>query len=473
LNVLHLIPRLIGGGPEQSVLALAAETAALGVAHRHTLAVLDTPVAPRMVAAARRRGVGVAIRLDLPALHRLVAQADIVQIHYWNHPLLLALLRQTEFPPARIVLCARVLGTEAPQVLTAEIGRFADHLVLTSELSRDTAGARAAAAAGKPVTVIPGISDMGRLDGFVREPHPGCVVGYLGAVNDAKMHPRFPEMAAAVADPSVRFLICGGGGGEDRLRRRLHALGLAERAEVTGYVTDVRAALQRMDVFGYPLTPQTYATSEKALQEAMWVGIPPVVFPHGGVRLLVEHERTGLVAATEAAYVAAIERLAADTALRHRLGAEARRFARRNFDPAAWTRATVALFEDAASTPRRNRARLHAGVETAAAGFVAALDDRAGPFALSLAGCRSVDADAIAAADRAIARSSVLLAHGEGGIIHYRNAAPHDPHLRLWSGLLAEAAHDFALADREFEAAERCGMTDDRAAHYRRRARGW
>ncbi len=440
MNILHVIPRLIGAGPERSVLAIAAQTAALGVAHRHTIAVLDTPVAPRMLVAARRLNMRVLIRPDLATACDQVAAADVVQVHYWNHPLLLALLRQAALPPARIVIWSRVLGTTAPQVLTAEIGRFGDHLVLTSELSRESAGALAAAASGIPVTVIPGVADMGRLEGFVPEPHDGCVVGYLGTVNDAKMHARFAEMAAAVSNPSVRFLICGGGGGEAALRDRLGALGLAARAVVTGPVEDIRSVLQRMDVFGYPLTEHTYATSEKALQEAMWVGIPPVVLPHGGVRLLVEHERTGLVATTEAEYVAAIELLADDAVLRRRLGAAARGFAHEHFDPSRWTRTTIDMLERVAAGPRRTRAPLHPEARGAASGFVAALGDRAGPFAVSLAWPAHHNSAAVAAAHRAIAASHALLARGEGGVIHHRNEAPNDPHLRLWSGLIAASA---------------------------------
>ena len=106
--------------------------------------------------------------------------------------------------------------------------------------------------------------------------------------------------------------------------------------EIRGYVEDIRAALEEFDIFGYPLIEDTYATSEKALQEAMWAGIPPVVFAHGGVRCLVEHERTGLVVETEDEYARAIERLAGDPDLRRRLGDEARRFIRAAFDPARW-----------------------------------------------------------------------------------------------------------------------------------------
>ena len=466
MKILHILPRMIGGGPERSVLALASEMASLGDPCKNVIAVLDTPISRNMLLAARRLKIDVAVRPDQAVLQHLIIDADIVQIHYWNHPALLALLRGMKFPPARVIVCSCILGLTAPQVLTEAIGRFADALVLTSEASGESAGAVAARANGRLVVVLPGVADMRRLDGFTRRSHDDCVVGYLGVVNDAKMHPHFAQMAARVTHPSVRFLICGGGGGEDSLRRDLEALGLGPRTEIIGPVENIRPVFERMDIFGYPLAEQTYATSEKALQEAMWVGLPPVVFPHGGVRLLVQHERTGLVAQTESDYVAAIDRLAGDAGLRSHLGAEARKFARLHFDPRRWAQAAMALMNEVSSWSRRHRAPLEGG--EGATGFVAALGDLGGSFAASSAGPSPgrVDFEQIEIADNIIASSHAILASGEGGVIHHRNFASHDPHLRLWSGLLAEQAGNYDRARAEYEAARTLGLADARPARY-------
>ena len=464
MKILHILPRMIGGGPERSLLALASEMVALGFAYHGVIVVLDTPVSRSMLLAARRLKIDVVVRPDQAVLQRLILDADIVQIYYWNHPALLTLLRAMKFPPARVVVHSNILGLTVPQVLTEAIGHFADALVLTTEASKASAGALAARADGKLVVVFPGVADMRRLDGFSRQAHEGCVVGYLGAINDAKMHPNFAQMAARVRHPSVRFLICGGGGGEAALRRNMEALGLGTRIEIIGPIENIRQELERMDIFGYPLAEYTYATSEKALQEAMWVGLPPVVFPHGGVRFLVQHERTGLIAQTETDYVAAIDRLAADASLRLYLGAEARKFARRHFEPSRWAKETIALMDDIATWPRRDRATLEGA--NGAAGFVAALGELSGPFAVSLGGPGMADFERVETADNIIAKSHASLARGEGGVIHYRNAAPDDPCLRLWSGLLAEAAGNFDQARAEYEAARTLGLADSRPARY-------
>jgi glycosyltransferase involved in cell wall biosynthesis len=460
LNVLHIIPRFVGGGPERSLLAFAAADRAAAAGNRHIVAVLEPPVSPHMFLAARRLGVELRIRPEPGALVQLIAAADLVEMHFWNHPVLTNLLRTLPFPPARIRVWSCVLGTRAPQVLTEEIAGFADHLVLTSELSEESAGARVARDRGVPVNCIPGIADMERLSGFTRRRHDGICVGYIGVVNDAKMHPKFAEMTSSVRNPDVRFVVCGGGGGESELRRRFDALGVGERVDIRGHVENVREALGEFDIFGYPLAEDTYATSEKALQEAMWVGVPPVVFGHGGVRCLVEDNRTGLVVATEQEYARAIERLAQDPDLRRRLGEEARRFARTAFDPGRWHRAARQSASAMMAKPRRARPPLPGADDSAAVNFVRSLGNQAGSFAVSLAGPAKYSRKQIAAADREIAVASPLLARGEGGIVHYRNVFPHDGHLRLWAGLVSAVAGAQAPAAAEFAAAAALGLDD-------------
>jgi len=54
----------------------------------------------------------------------------------------------------------------------------------------------------------------------------------------------------------------------------------------------IKPVIETFDVYGYPLCADTYASGELNLQEVMYAGVPPVVFPYGGVKGLVEHDRT-------------------------------------------------------------------------------------------------------------------------------------------------------------------------------------
>ena len=382
-----------------------------------------------MYLAARRLGVGLLVQPSIDAIEKAAADADVIVIHYWNHPLLLSALGRADLGSTRIVVWSKVLGLHCPQVLTAEIGDFADVLVVTTERSRQS---EAATTCGI-VHTVPGIADMGRLENWRPVPHDGIHVGYLGLVSPVKMHPRFAEMCARVSDRSVSFVIVGSGGGEQKLHARAVDLGLDGRFACTGYTDDVSSALGTFDIFGYPLSIDTYATSEKALQEAMWVGIPPVVFPHGGLVDLVEDDVTGIVVNDEDGYVAAIDMLVGNRSLRRRLGDEARRMARSRFDPYTLAANWASAIAVALAQPARSRSPLYAN-KTGAELFVAANGIEAGPFAQSVeSGAQRLHADV------EIASSSPLVIGGDGGIAHYRNVWPEDPVLDRWVRLVANS----------------------------------
>lgn len=426
LSVLHVLPRCAGGGAERSVLAAIDQARSTGSLHRHTIVVLDGGVAPPLLFTARRCGATILVRPERAVLDGAWRDHDVVVIHWWNHPALASLLARDDLPAARVMLWAHALGLHPPQVLAGSVARFADLVVATSSLTLTSAELARLAATSR--RTIPGIADMSRLDGFVARPHDGICIGYVGVVNEMKMHPRFAELSAAVRGPGIRFEVFGGGGGEDELRRRVGMLGANDRISVIGHVDDVAAALGGIDVFGYPLRADSYATSEKALQEAMWVGIPPVVLSHGGAAELVHHEVTGLVARSDDDYVGMLERLASDGQLRDRLGAEARARVRRTHDPRRLTALWLAAIDDTASLPRRTRPAALSSTSPAHL-FADSLGEHGRAFHASLAGRPRAD-DAVAAAPELVARC-------EGGVNHFRNTYPHDPHLTRWASLLA------------------------------------
>ena len=169
------------------------------------------------------------------------------------------------------------------------------------------------------------------------------------------MHPRFAELSAGGSDArrALRHLWRRNVG--RRAGTAFQRARSAEQVRVPRTCRGLPEAFAEVDIFGYPLAPDTSATSEKAIQEAMWVGIPPVVLSGSGAVGLVEHERTGLVCDHEDDYPRAIERLAEDSRLRRRLGETARNFAHEHFDPA----------RNSAQAPRRLRG--HRGVTSSSA----------------------------------------------------------------------------------------------------------
>ncbi len=83
--------------------------------------------------------------------------------------------------------------------------------------------------------------------------------------------------------------------------------------------------LENLDVFVYRKHPGLFETGGTAITEAMAMELPVVIFPElCGVAELIEHGRNGFLVHNEADAIDVIERLAADPALRERVGRAAR-----------------------------------------------------------------------------------------------------------------------------------------------------
>jgi hypothetical protein len=186
-------------------------------------------------------------------------------------------------------------------------------------------------------------------------------------------------------------------------------------------------------MFVHPLAANGYATSEKALQEAMWVGIPPIVLEGTAAVGWVESEVTGLVAADVTMFAAHIDRLVRDVTLRRRLGDAARRFARVRFDPRRNAATLWEVVERRMTLGKRSRDALPHADASPSDRFLHSLGDLAGDFQRRLA--------------EPNVRADALLLRGEGGVLHHRNASSHDPRLDAWVGALLAA--EVIEAERE------------------------
>lgn len=456
IKVLHIIPSFAHGGAARALLGMA-KYSTRGSKFTHQVVSLR-PAAPFMVAAARRDGIEVLETADATALRAVLETTDITLAHFWNTPELYEWLR-SEIPPTRLALWLHVAGAHAPQIIARALIDYADCAVATSTnttaLFQNIANAR----------VITSGADWERLAGMQPVPHDTFNIGYIGTVDFAKMHAQYVSMNARANIPNVQFIVAGSGDAFTTLQRQAHTLGVAERFQWRGYVEDVRGILQTLDVFGYPLCPENYSTSELVLQEAMYAGIPAVVLPYGGAARVVQHNVTGLVAQNETEYAHALEFLYEHPDERARLGNAARAHAQKFFGAEKTAQQWNDVFETMLQEPKRarqwksNRAKNFSGAEF----FIEALGDAAHAFRTSMF---STNANELLEAETRIAAAPPMLSHGDGGILSYRYAYPNDGYLRYWSGLVLQAQERRALAAAEFIAARALGVPAPRVEKY-------
>ena len=309
--ILHVTPHL-GGGLGAVLRAWVLEDAAC----RHMIATLDyaNDWSKKELGAA---GIPLYDQPSAAELDRPVQAADIVLVHFWNHPLLYDWLARPH-PAARLAIWTHIAGLTPPNLITPEIAGLPDELVLTTPISRACPALR-----GRDVPFIWSTSGIQRMLDLQPLAHEGLAAGYVGTVDFAKMHPDYIRVHEKL--PADRFLIVGG---EDVAHVRC---GADERFVFPGRVDDVRPYLAQMDIFAYLLNPRHFGTCEQALQEAMAAGVPPVVLGNPCEASIVRDGETGLVARDLEEYVRDARRLLEEEDLRRRLAACARAYAAHHF----------------------------------------------------------------------------------------------------------------------------------------------
>jgi glycosyltransferase involved in cell wall biosynthesis len=447
LKVLHIIPRLSNAGPTRSLLAVVKALADLHIPITHRLISLDSSIHPFVALRVKKAGISILKQPHQSTLHQEIKIADIVQVHFWNHPNLYEFLH-SDLPEMRLLFWFKVFGAHPPQVITEDLVRCADYCLTSSpgSLALSSFNCLTPEIKREKTNFALSPAELERLQDLKPQPHDYFNVGYIGTANFTKIHPRFVEMSAEVNIDQIRFIVCGGN--DQELVERVQALGVSDRFNFRGYVEKIQDVLTILDVFGYPLRQDTYATSEQALQEAMYAGVPPVVFPYAGIGSLVEHQVTGLVVHTEKEYIQALELLKQEPELRQNLGNNAQKYAQEYFNPIKSAQTISQAYNQLMGKSKQPYRGLHQKTKTPSETFAAALGEGGKPFWTSLQ-----QLDGVTAATEAIANSSNVLTMGEGGIFHYRNVYPNDPYLRLWSGLVLKAQQQQERAQAEFEAA--------------------
>lgn len=279
---------------------------------------------------------GIRLQDDMAAkyktLHHNMAQADIVHLHWWNHPLTYHLIADPDLPEIRTVTWSHVNGHQAPHVFTRQVVMWPDRFVVATphSLQAPLIQSMPVGLRNKKIRVIQSCAGIAHVSSSDDQPHAHFNVGYVGTVDYCKLHPRFAEMCLKADIPDVRFILCGEDNGGQVARHIASGPG-AEKFEFRGWVDDISHELALFDVLGYPLDEHHYGTGEQVLIEAMAAGVPPVVLDNGAERYIVKEGETGLVAADTDAYIHALEFLHQNPVKRREMARQARRYARKHF----------------------------------------------------------------------------------------------------------------------------------------------
>jgi glycosyltransferase involved in cell wall biosynthesis len=355
VRILHVDPERGWGGGEVQVLALLRALAARG--HQSTLAAdPDGRLAPAAAAlGVPVRPLRIANHLDALAglrLRRLVPGHDVVHFHTARAHALAPFCRGRG---ARLVVTRRMdyVPAGGPWMRWLYNGAV-DAVIAISE------GVRAALLRGgvrpERVCVVPSGVDLERLaaPSDARERVRGgweagadaVVVLVPGALERRKGHAVLLDAAARLAAggdglPPLRYVFCGDGTERAALVRAAAPLGGAVR--FAGFRDDMGACLAAADVVALPSLNEGLGV---AALEGAAAARPVVASRVGGLVEAVADGETGVLVAPgdAAALAAALRRLAADAALRARLGAAGRARVVARYSVARMAEGTLACY---------------------------------------------------------------------------------------------------------------------------------
>ena len=456
IKVLHILPRITSGGGSHSPLNVVCNSNNKKDFNHIFLSLENGTdcILNKFIS----KGFEVIDNPTEEQLYKEIEQADIVQLEWWNSPITAAFLTK-KLPSNRLLIWSHVTGNTPPHIITKELVKVADHFCVCTPQSMEDSWIKTQ----DHVSFIHSPADFSRLENFRQKEHSGFKIGYIGTIDYSKLPKKFISLCDKISIPNAHFIVCGNGRSLADIKKRVSASSHA--FEFPGYVENIKDYLVQMDVYGYPLNKNTFAAAEQNLQEAMWVGLPIVTNPYGGVRHLIEHNETGLLVESEKEYIDAIEYLYEHPEERERLGKNAAVHARKHFTPVISADQFDNLYKRMIKSTKTSKEpiyRLCTDHHSAGAHLlIESVGDSAKALRSSMESQRLLDEWK---ADKEIAESDDLF--NQGCIIQFLHAYPTDPWLNFWKGLIEFGRQNLGDAYDSWSQAVRYDIDCERIFYY-------
>lgn len=276
-------------------------------------------------------------------------------------------------------------------------------------------------------------------------------MGYIGTVDFAKMHPDFLEMSDKAKIPGVKFVVVGSPN-EKQIKDEAVRRNIGDKFLFTGFIPEEEKwdYLSSFDVFGYPLIPNHYGTCDQALQEAMMLGVVPVVWSNPMEKYMVKDGVTGIVVGNKEEYATALESLYCDSRLKTALSKNARAYALENFSIEKMEEEWEKVFERALKIPkivRKWNIKKKKEEITPADVFLESLGSHAEPFLSFYNSKDEKEREIYASQIKELAKHSIWQSETKSTVHNFNSFLPGDKYLSLWSEMMKRAVKSLSHGD--------------------------
>ena len=372
-------------------------------------------------------------------------KADIVQIEWWNHPLVYKFLTCFPFPPSRVILCSHVNGLSRPSIVTENVVEFSDIFLTATKATRKHPlfQSKTNVRHHKKLRYVTYPVDFERFGNIKPKAHEGFNIGYVGTLDYSKMYRNFLSMSAAVDISKIKFIICGDGFDKEKVKLEAQKYP-SGKFQFLGFTENIKSILEILDVFGYPLNVNHYGSGEQAINEAMYAGLPVVAFSNPAEQEIISHNDTGILVDDEQSYVEAIKTLHFNPAERTRIGMNAHRHIIENFNPLQCFQKLESIYKEVMELNKESRTfktlienNNTSKNDLGARLFIESLGSQGTEFLQSYKRGGEGSNDDI---NKIIKEVEIgMKAVTKGSLFQYLYFFPNDAFLNFWAGLISQA----------------------------------
>lgn len=328
----------MGGGAGNALSSLVVYDKQNSASFSHKIFLLDDPESDKYIRVCEDAGVSVLRKDMLPDITNELLVADVVILHWWNHPEMASFL--AEFPQiaVRLVVWAHVNGCNYP-CIPFEFTQIPHQVFFTSPFSLENSlwDSKQRDYVTRNSSVVYGLGKLNSYSNLHINPPPSkkkFIIGYVGTLNLSKIHPQFIDICHEILKviPNALFVIVGDKSHADPLLARAEALGISGSFDFTGYEEQIVVQLAKFDVFAYPLNTNHFGTTENALLEAMAFGLPVIAMNHNSEKYIIkDHKEIGFLADSVEHFLECVKFLYDHPSERMRVGNNAKEFIRKNY----------------------------------------------------------------------------------------------------------------------------------------------
>jgi glycosyltransferase involved in cell wall biosynthesis len=376
-------------------------------------------------------------------IKKKIEEAEIIQIEYWNHPMIYKFLNDFIFPKSRVIFCLHNNGLSRPTVITKSIINFCDIFLSTTRATKKHPlfQLKNKNRFKKKLKFIKYPVDFNRFKSIKLKKHKGFNIGYIGTIDHAKMHKKILSMSAATNIPNSKFIICGDGFDKDKLRKEINNYP-EKRFQLMDFVEDIKKVFEKLDVFGYPLNPTHFGSGEQVIIEAMYASLPVVAFSNPSEKEIIENKKTGILVNSEDEYTKAIEFLYNKPLERKRIGTNARKHVISELNPEKCFKklnniylSTMKLNKKSRNFSKLIKKNNNKNNDLGARLFIKSLGDQGLEFEKSY---RNNGKKINTKINQIISNIEVAMkATTKGSIFQYLYFFPNDAYLNFWAGLVS------------------------------------